>query len=50
VPQPSASEITVATGKFKRYKSPGADQIPAKLIQAGEKTLCSKIHKLINLI
>jgi hypothetical protein len=37
---------------MKRYKSPGADQIPAELIQAegrGE-TLHSEIHKLIKLI
>jgi hypothetical protein len=30
--------------------SPGADQIPGELIQAGEKTLHSEIHKLIKLI
>jgi hypothetical protein len=32
---------------LERYKSPGSDQIPAELIQAGE-TLQSEIHKLIN--
>jgi hypothetical protein len=30
--------------------SPGADQIPAELIQAGGGTLHSEIHKLIKLI
>jgi hypothetical protein len=50
VPQPSASEVGVATGKLKRYESPGIDQIPAELIQAGGETLCSEIHKLIKLI
>jgi hypothetical protein len=50
VPEPSASEAEVATGKLKRYKSPGVDQIPAELIQAGGETLCSEIHKLIKLI
>jgi hypothetical protein len=35
---------------LKRYKSPGSDQIPAELIQAGGETLRSKIHKLINSI
>jgi hypothetical protein len=35
---------------LKRYKSPGSDQIPAEMIQAGGKTLWSEIHKLINSI
>jgi hypothetical protein len=35
VPEPSMSKVKVAIGKLKRYKSPGADQIPAELIQAG---------------
>jgi hypothetical protein len=30
--------------------SPGTDQIPAELIQAGGETLHSEIHKLIKLI
>jgi hypothetical protein len=34
VPEPSDSEAEVAIGKLKRYKSPGADQIPAELTQA----------------
>jgi hypothetical protein len=37
VPGPSISEVELAIGKFKRYKLPGADQIPVKLIQAGGK-------------
>jgi hypothetical protein len=48
--QPSSSEVEVAIGKLKRYKSPGVDQIPAELIQAGGGTLRSEIHKLIKLI
>jgi hypothetical protein len=32
VPQTSASEVEVAVGKLKSYKSPGVDQIPAELI------------------
>jgi hypothetical protein len=35
---------------LKRCKSPGVDQIPEELIQAGGETLCSEIHKLINSI
>jgi hypothetical protein len=37
VPEPSISEVEVAIGKLKRYKSPGADRIPAEMIQAGGK-------------
>jgi hypothetical protein len=33
---------------LKRYKSPGCDEIPAELIQAGGEILRSKIHKVIN--
>jgi hypothetical protein len=50
VPEPSSSEVEVAIGKLKRYKSPGVDQIPAELIQAGGGTLHSEIHKLIKMI
>jgi hypothetical protein len=50
VPEPSASEIEVAIVKLRRYKSPSVDQIPAKLIQAGEETLHSEIHKLTMLL
>jgi hypothetical protein len=48
--QPSASEVEVAVGKLKRYKSPGVDHIPPELIQAGGETLRSEIRKLIKLI
>jgi hypothetical protein len=50
VPEPSSSEVDIATWKVKRYKLPGTDQIPADLIQAGDNTLHSKIHTLINSI
>jgi hypothetical protein len=46
VTEPIASEVEVATRKLNRYKSPGIDQIPAELIQAGGETLRSEIHKL----
>jgi hypothetical protein len=32
---------------WKRYKSPGSDQIPAELIEAGGDTLWFEIHKLL---
>jgi hypothetical protein len=35
---------------LKKYKSPGSDQIPAELIQAGGEILVSVIHKLINYV
>jgi hypothetical protein len=50
VQEPSASEVEVAIWKLKRYKSPGVDQIPAELIQAGGEALHSGIHKLIKLM
>jgi hypothetical protein len=49
----TSSGIEPATfdiAKLKRYKSPGSDQIPAELIQAEGKILCSKIYKLITSI
>jgi hypothetical protein len=50
MPEASASEVEGAVGKLKRHKSPGVDQIPAELIQAGEEALCLEIRKLIKLI
>jgi hypothetical protein len=47
VPEPSAYENEAAIEKLKRHKSPGIDQISAKLIKAGGKTICCEIHKLI---
>jgi hypothetical protein len=48
VPGPSRLEVEIAFAKLKKYKSPGIDQIPAELIQAGGEILLSEIHKLIN--
>jgi hypothetical protein len=50
VPEPSAFEVEMASEKLKWYKSPGIDQIPAKLIKAGGSKICCEIHKLINSI
>jgi hypothetical protein len=48
VPGPSRLEVEIANAKLERYKSPGSDQIPAELIEAGGEILLSAIHKLIN--
>jgi hypothetical protein len=50
VPDLSPFEDEIAIAKMKSFKSPGTDQIPAELIQAGGEILHSKIHKLINSI
>jgi hypothetical protein len=47
VPGPSCLETEIAIAKFK---SPGSDEIPAQLNQAGDKILLSAIHKLINFV
>jgi hypothetical protein len=39
VPEPNPSEVEIANAKFKKYKSPGRDQILAKLIEAGGEIL-----------
>jgi hypothetical protein len=50
VPDSSPFEVEIATAKLKKYTSPGSDQTPAELIQAGGETLQSEIHKLFNSI
>jgi hypothetical protein len=47
VPDPCPFDVEIDIAKLKRYKSPGSDQVPAELIQAGGEILCSKIHKQI---
>jgi hypothetical protein len=46
----NAFEVETAVEKLKRHKSPGTDQIPAKLIKAGDRIIRPEIHKLINSI
>ena len=50
MPEPSVCEVEMAIEKLKRHKSPDVDQISAELIQAGSRTTCSEILKLINVI
>jgi predicted nucleic acid-binding protein len=50
VPVPSPLQVENVTVRKKMHKSPDIYQIPAKLIQAGGKTLHSEIHELINSI
>jgi hypothetical protein len=47
VPQPSTFGVEIAIAE---HTSLGSDKIPAELIQVGEETLRSEIHKLINCI
>jgi hypothetical protein len=47
---PSRLEVEIDIAKLKKYKSPGSDQIPAKLIRARGEMLLSAIHKLVNSI
>jgi hypothetical protein len=44
VPGHSYLEVEIVIVKFKKYKSPGSDQILAELMQAGGETLMSKIY------
>ena len=34
--------------KAKKHKPPGDDQIPAELIKAGGRAICSEIYKLMH--
>jgi hypothetical protein len=40
----------MAIEKLKRHKSPGIDKIPAELIKARGRPICSETHTLINSI
>ena len=45
VPETNAFEFELAIKKVISHKSPGIDQIPAKLVKAGGKTTLYEIHK-----
>ena len=46
--QPSAIKFEIITEKLEVYESLVTDQIRAAMIQLGNRTICSKIQKLIN--
>jgi hypothetical protein len=50
VPGPSHLEVEITIAMLQKYKSPGSDQIPAKLIQARGETLLLANHKLMTSI
>jgi hypothetical protein len=45
VPELSAFEVEMAVEEPKRHKSPGIDQIPAELIKARCRTVCTEISQ-----
>jgi hypothetical protein len=48
IPDLSPFDVEIVISNLRKYKSPGSDQIPTELIQAGGETLRSDTHKLIN--
>jgi len=49
VPESSAFEFEMVIEKIKNHKSPGTDQMPAKLTKVG-RAVRSDVNKLINFI
>jgi hypothetical protein len=47
VPGPNRLEVEIAIAKLKKYKSPGSDQIPMELIQAGSEIILRSITSII---
>jgi hypothetical protein len=50
VPESSHFEFEITIAHLKSYKSPGSDEIPAEVIEAGGEKLRPEIYKLINSI
>ena len=50
VPKPSAFEFEMINEKLKRHHSPGIDQIPSEVFEAGSRNIRSEINKIINSI
>ena len=47
MPEPSAVAFELVIEKLKNHRSPGIDQIPAKLIKAGGRKVRGEIHNLL---
>jgi hypothetical protein len=47
VPETYALKFDLAIEKLKSHKSPGIDQIPAKMIKAWGRRICYEVHKLV---
>jgi hypothetical protein len=47
---PSSFNVDILTEILRRFKLPGTDEIPAKLIQTGGEALYSETHELIHSI
>jgi len=50
VAETSVFEFELAIEKLKSHKSPGVEQIPAELINAGGRTIRLEVRKLIILL
>jgi hypothetical protein len=50
VPDTSPSEIKIAITNLQNKESPGSNQIPAEVIQAGSEILRFEVYELINYI
>ena len=47
VPEPSAFEVELAIDKLKGHKSPGIDEIPVELIEAGVEKFAWRFINLL---
>jgi hypothetical protein len=50
IPEPSSSDVEIATAVLRKYQLPDIDQNPAELIQAGGKILRSEFYELAHFI
>jgi hypothetical protein len=50
MPNTSAFEVEMAIERLKRHKSPGINQAPTKLIDAGGRKIRFEIHERMNSI